>query len=171
MIYGEVDIENDTICWFQKTGMTFSILAINGVLSMLTIICFVKMNLVIKATFLTMPEDEMFLRYKSRLTQFFIITVSTFILTISCIFPFIDSIKTSKYDDFFIYLEDYFDCILYPLFAITYCYNKDKLSMIINILCCNNDDDIEYIQPSLILFTDDSLSSSQVLNETHQSLT
>ena len=113
----------------------------------------------------------MFIKYKSRITQFFIITVLTFILTISCIFPFINSIKTSNSSDFFMYLEDYLDCIVYPLCAITYCYNKDKLSMIINILCCNNDNDVEYIQPSLILFSDDSRTSSQILNETHQSLT
>ena len=67
---------------------------------------------------------------------------------------------------FYLFLNDYLNCALYPLFAITYCYNKNITIMIKNIIFCKNNENCEYIHPSL-LFSDDTRMS---LNPTDYSI-
>ena len=96
------------------------------------------MILVINQTLKIMNADDNFGGYKSRMNQFLLITFLSFIVTFSFLIPFINKMDINILSTFYLFLNDYLNCALYPLFEITYCYNKNITIMIKNIIFCKN---------------------------------
>lgn len=149
VIYGKVDIDADTICWFQYYPINISILSFNFVLSILTSIFFTKTNIEIKKYIQEKGDIE---NYDNRIKQFISITILTFLLTISCIIPLINAINNKILTQFFMFLEDYLDCLIYPMFALTYCYTDDN--MIKEMFCCDKPEHSPSIRPSSLFYNE-----------------
>ena len=69
-IFGKIDIDLDTVCWFQDLEINILILIINFILCIVTTVFITKMILVINQTFKIMNADDNFGGYKSRMKQF-----------------------------------------------------------------------------------------------------